>query len=71
LLNVPLGEGVNLGLNKMAEASNTHDYFQLSRLPGNAWLGSGGRAIPHPAKASSAVVAFLDIRLLAISISVL
>jgi len=32
LLNVLLGEGVNLGLSKMAEASNTHDYFQLSRL---------------------------------------
>jgi len=32
LLNVLLGEGVNLGLRKMAEASNTHDYFQLSRL---------------------------------------
>lgn len=32
LLNVLLGEGVNLGLSKMAEASNTHDYFQLSGL---------------------------------------
>jgi TnpA family transposase len=32
LLNVLLAEGVNLGLSKMAEASNTHDYFQLSRL---------------------------------------
>ncbi|NJO36362.1 MAG: Tn3 family transposase [Rhizobiales bacterium] len=32
LLNVLLAEGINLGLSKMAEASNTHDYFQLSRL---------------------------------------
>jgi hypothetical protein len=29
LLNVLLGEGVNLGLRKMAEASNTHDYWEL------------------------------------------
>lgn len=32
LLNVVLAEGLNLGLRKMAEASNTHDYWQLSRL---------------------------------------
>ena len=32
LLNVLLAEGLNLGLSKMAEASNTHDFFQLSRL---------------------------------------
>ena len=32
LLNVLLAEGVNLGLRKMAEASNTHDCSQLSRL---------------------------------------
>src|SRR3546814_11980926 len=32
LLNVLLAEGLNLGLRKMAEASNTHDYWQLSRL---------------------------------------
>lgn len=32
LLNVLLAEGLNLGLSKMAEASSTHDYFQLSRL---------------------------------------
>lgn len=32
LLNVLLAEGINLGLSKMAEASNTQDYFQLSRL---------------------------------------
>ena len=31
LLNVLLAEGLNLGLSKMAEASNTHDFFQLSR----------------------------------------
>jgi len=32
LLNVLLAEGLNLGLSKMAEATNTHDYFELSRL---------------------------------------
>ena len=32
LLNVLLAEGLNLGLSKMAEASNTHDFCQLSRL---------------------------------------
>ena len=32
LLNVLLAEGLNLGFSKMAEASNTHDFFQLSRL---------------------------------------
>ena len=32
LLNVILAEGLDLGLNKMAVASNTHDFFQLSRL---------------------------------------
>ena len=31
-VNVPLAEGLNLGLRKMAEATNTHDYWQLSRL---------------------------------------
>lgn len=32
LLNVLLAEGLNLGLSKMAGATNTHDYLQLSRL---------------------------------------
>lgn len=32
LLNVLLAEGLNLGFSKMAGATNTHDYFQLSRL---------------------------------------
>lgn len=32
ILNVLLAEGLNLGLSKMAEASNTHEYFQLSRI---------------------------------------
>nr|AAN05211.1 RC138 [Ruegeria sp. PR1b] len=27
-----LAEGLNLGLSKMAEATSSHDYFQLSRL---------------------------------------
>ncbi len=32
LLNVLQAEGLNLGLSKMAGATNSHDYFQLSRL---------------------------------------
>jgi TnpA family transposase len=32
LLNVLFAEGLNLGLSKMAGATNTHDFFQLSRL---------------------------------------
>lgn len=32
LLNVLLAEGINLGLSKMAEASNTHEYWELMRL---------------------------------------
>jgi len=32
LLNVLLAEGLNLGLSKMAEATSSYDYFQLSRL---------------------------------------
>lgn len=32
LLTVLLAEGLNLGLSKMAEATNTHDYSKLSRL---------------------------------------
>ncbi len=32
LLNVLLGEGVNLGLRKMSEASNSHNYWELTRI---------------------------------------
>lgn len=32
LLNVLLAEGLNLGLSKMADATSSHDYLQLSRL---------------------------------------
>lgn len=32
LLNVLLAEGLNLGLSKMADATDSHDYSQLSRL---------------------------------------
>ena len=32
LLNVVLAEGLNLGLSKMAGATSTHDFMQLSRL---------------------------------------
>lgn len=32
LLNVLLAEGINLGLSKMAEATNTHGYWELMRL---------------------------------------
>lgn len=46
---VLLAEGLNLGLRKMAEATNTHDYWQLSRLARwhveSAGIGNcGGRA---------------------------
>ena len=32
LLNVLLAEGVNLSIGKMAESTNTHDYWELMRL---------------------------------------
>ena len=32
LLNVVLAEGLNLGLSKMAAATDSHDFFQLARL---------------------------------------
>lgn len=32
LMNVILSEGLNLGLSKMAEASNSHEYWQLLRI---------------------------------------
>lgn len=32
LLNVLLAEGINLGLRKMAEATNTHEYWELTRI---------------------------------------
>ena len=32
LLNVVLAEGLDLGLSKMAAATDSHDFFQLSRL---------------------------------------
>ena len=32
LLTVLLAEGLNIGLSKMAEATSSHEYFQLSRL---------------------------------------
>ncbi|MEM9046809.1 MAG: Tn3 family transposase [Pseudomonadota bacterium] len=32
LMNVLLAEGLNLGLRKMAEASNSHGYWQLQRI---------------------------------------
>lgn len=32
LLNVLLAEGINLGLRKMAEATNTHGYWELMRI---------------------------------------
>ncbi len=32
LLNVLLAEGLNLGLSKMADATDTHNFFQLSRI---------------------------------------
>ena len=56
LLNVLLAEGLNLGLSKMAEATNTHDYFQLSRL--SRWhieSDSINRALAIVIKAQSAL----------------
>ena len=56
LLNVILAEGLNLGLSKMAEATNTHDYFQLSRL--SRWHIEGdaiNRALAMVIKAQSAL----------------
>lgn len=32
LLNVLLAEGINLGLAKMAESTNTHGYWDLMRI---------------------------------------
>jgi hypothetical protein len=56
LLNVLLAEGLNLGLSKMAEATNTHDYFQLSRL--SSWhieSDAINRALAIVIKAQSAL----------------
>jgi TnpA family transposase len=55
LLNVLLAEGLNLGLSKMAGATNTHDYFQLSRL--SRWHVEGeamSRALAKVIEAQSA-----------------
>ena len=46
LLNVLLAEGINLGLNKMAEASNTHEYRELTRL--SRWHIEKRRDEPRP-----------------------
>ncbi len=56
LLNVILAEGLNLGLSKMAGATNTHDYFQLSRL--SRWHVEGeamSRALAKVIQAQSAL----------------
>jgi TnpA family transposase len=56
LLNVLLAEGLNLGLSKMAEATNTHDYLQLSRL--SRWhieSDAINRALAMVVKAQSAL----------------
>jgi TnpA family transposase len=56
LLNVLLAEGLNLGLSKMAGATNTHDYFQLSRL--SRWHVEGeamSRALTKVIEAQSAL----------------
>lgn len=56
LLNVLLAEGLNLGLSKMAGATNTHDYFQLSRL--SRWYVEGeamSRALAKVIEAQSAL----------------
>lgn len=56
LLTVLLAEGLNLGLSKMAEATSTHDYFQLSRI--SRWHVEGdalNRALATVIKAQSAL----------------
>ena len=56
LLNVLLAEGLNLGLSKMAGATNSHDYFQLSRL--SRWHVEGeamSRALAKVIEAQSAL----------------
>jgi TnpA family transposase len=56
LLTVLLAEGLNLGLSKMAEATSTHDYYQLSRI--SRWHVEGdalNRALAMVIKAQSAL----------------
>ena len=56
LLTVLLAEGLNLGLSKMAEATSTHDYFQLARI--SRWHVEGdalNRALAMVIKAQSAL----------------
>ena len=56
LLNVLLAEGVNLGLSKMAEAIDTHSYYQLSSL--SNWYVEGDamtRALAMVIEAQSAL----------------
>ena len=56
LLTVLLAEGINLGLSKMSEASDTHTYFQLSSL--SNWYIEGDaltRALAMVIEAQSAL----------------
>ena len=48
LLNVLLAEGLNLGLSKMAEASNTHDFFQTLAPLALAYRKRGDQTGPWP-----------------------
>lgn len=56
LMNVILSEGLNLGLSKMAEASNSHEYWQLLRIA--TWHMDGeaiNRALSMVIEAQSAL----------------
>lgn len=56
LLTILLAEGLNLGPSEMAEATSTHDYFQLSRI--SRWHVEGdalNRALATVIKAQSAL----------------
>jgi hypothetical protein len=56
LLTVLLAEGLNLGMSKMAEATDTHSYFQLSSL--SNWYVEGEaitRALAMVIEAQSAL----------------
>ncbi|HHD0662866.1 TPA: Tn3 family transposase [Klebsiella pneumoniae] len=56
LLNVLLAEGLNLGLRKMAEATNTHDYWQLSRLALKAYTHVSDQFAPFACQSIPATV---------------
>ncbi|WP_433961646.1 Tn3 family transposase, partial [Escherichia coli] len=53
LMNVILAEGINLGLRKMADATNTHTFWELIRIgrwhvEGEAYDAQNGGCDKHP-----------------------